>query len=98
VAENLWEFEPGDDEAEPAVVPSAEEAAVEVGQQAELARALADPRRREASIDVGDATPSLAMWDDEDQGDDNDDGDRQLDVEDLLEGQHYAFAPTPEND
>ena len=93
--DEIWEFLPEEEEAEPTVEPSAEEAALHVGDPAEWGRTFQDPARRDVATAEEDPT-LLAMADDEDDGVVHVDTEHELDVEELLEQQHYSFAPSTE--
>jgi hypothetical protein len=94
--EDIWEFLPQEEEPEPAVQLSAEEAAVHVGAPAEWGRAFDDVARRDVATTAEEDWSSVSVADDEDDGGGHPAGEKELDVEELLERQHYSFAPSAE--
>jgi hypothetical protein len=93
--DDIWEFLPVEDEVEPLEPVSPEEAALHVGAPAEWGRTFDDPARR--AVATGEEEPiALALADDEDDGLAHRDTEHEFDVEELLERQHYAFAPATE--
>jgi hypothetical protein len=91
----IWQFLPEDEAPEPEVPLSAEEAAVHVGAPAEWGRLLEDVGRRDV-MTADEVTLALRVADDEDDGRPHRQPERELDVGELLERQHYAFAPARE--
>jgi hypothetical protein len=98
--DDIWEFVSTDDELDATVSTCAEEAALHVGVPAEWTRRFDDPARRDVATSDEDDWPALIVADDEDDGsltleaDDEED----LDMEELLERQHYAAAPSSDAD
>jgi hypothetical protein len=88
--DELWEFLPDDDDPDRAE-PSPEELAVHVVQPIDPYRQLLDAGRRDVGVGSEDDPAPLAISDDEDAGEAMDADERELDVEELLERQHYAF-------
>jgi len=90
-----WDFLPTDDEPEAQVRRAAEVAALHV-EAAEALTPARDPGRAEVDLDGADATARQLLFDDEEPDtkaavapvDDH-----EPDLEELLESQHYAFAP-----
>ena len=93
--DDIWEFLPAEEEPEPAVELSAEEAAVHVSVPAEWGRTFDDAARQDVTTAEEDST-SFTVADDEDDGVVHRDTEHELDVEELLEQQHYSFAPFTE--
>ena len=92
----IWQFLPEDDAPEPEAPPSAEEAALRVGAPAEWGRPIEDAGRRDVTTAEDDGV-DLRVADDEDDGRPHRDPERELDVSELLERQHYSFAPSAED-
>jgi hypothetical protein len=93
--DDIWEFLPAEEEPEPAVELSAEEAAVHMSAPAEWGRTFDDAARRDVATEEEDWT-SFIVADDEDDGVVHRDNEHEVDVEELLERQHYSFAPFSE--
>jgi len=92
--EEIWQFLPQEDDIEQ--VPScAEEAALHVVVPAEWERAFDDTARRDVATADEDWT-GVIVADDEDDGAVHRDAEYEFDVEELLERQHYSFAPSAE--
>jgi hypothetical protein len=91
----IWQFLPEDEAPEREAPPSAEEAAIQVGAPAEWGRPIDDAGRREVTTADEDGF-TLRVADDEDDGRLHRDPERELDVGELLEHQHYSFAPPGE--
>jgi hypothetical protein len=88
----IWQFLPEEEAPEAEAPASAEEAAVQVGTPAEWGRAIEDAGRREVmTADEDDVVVRVA--DDEDDGRAHRDPEREPDVGELLERQHYSLAP-----
>jgi len=91
--EEIWDYlpvdDPTDDRSELASELSAEEAAVQIASPAEWQRPFDDPARKDVATADQDQI-ALAMADDEDDGRPDRDADRELDVADLLQRQHYG--------
>jgi hypothetical protein len=91
--DDIWEFVPTDDELELAVSTCAEEAALHVGVPTEWSRGIDDPARRDVATSDQEEWLTPTVADDEDDGRpivDDEERDEELDVEELLERQHYA--------
>jgi hypothetical protein len=95
--EDIWESVPTDAEMDSMVAASAEEAAIHVATPTERGRAFDDPARQDVATSVEDWL-DLTVADDEDDGLVHRAAEHELDVEELLERQHYAFAPSTERD
>jgi hypothetical protein len=93
--DDIWQFLP-EEEPEPAVQLSAEEAALHVGAPAEWDRTFDDVARRDVATAEEDWT-SFIVADDEDDGVVHRDTEHELDVEEVLERQHYSFAPSTDD-
>jgi hypothetical protein len=87
--EDIWEFLPSADDA-PSTARAAEEEAVHVRFPSEWGRRLDDPARREVMTAVEEDTGTVFAGDEDGDSFVRDD-ERLLDVEELLEAQHYAF-------
>jgi hypothetical protein len=88
----IWQFLPEEEAPEPEAPPGAEEAAVQVGTPAEWGRAIEDAGRREVTTaDEDDVV--LRVADDEDDGRAHREPEREFDLGELLERQHYSSAP-----
>ena len=93
--EGIWEYLPGDDEIDSMAVPNAEDAAMQISNPAEWERAIDDPARQDVATADQDAT-DVTVSEDEDDGLVHRDAERELDVAELLEQQHYALGPSTE--
>jgi len=93
--DEIWEFVPDEDDLESPVQPSAEELALHIDVPAEWGRRFDDPARLDVATADEDPTV-LVVADDEDDGFRPAEADHELDVEELLERQHYSFAPSRE--
>jgi hypothetical protein len=89
--EEIWDYLDVDDDLEVAAELAAEEDALHVDESPEWRQILDDPVR-------GDDGPFVLVADDEDDGVIHRDDERELDVEELLERQHYAFAQATDDD
>ncbi len=89
--EEIWEYLPAEDEAEPPAEECAEQAALHVAAPAEWGRRFDDPARLDVATSDEDRVV-LALADDEDDGLVHTEVEHELDVEELLERQHYAEA------
>jgi hypothetical protein len=92
---DIWQFLPEDDADDPEAPLSAEEAAVQVGAPAEWGRPIEDAGQRDVSIADEDCV-ALRVADDEDDGRLHRVPEREPDIGELLERQHYSFAPPGE--
>jgi hypothetical protein len=93
----LWEFMASDDGLDDELETSPEEDAMSILDPDERATRLGDPGRREVDVGEPDGGPPLALFEDEDGAPDRW-ADREVDVADILEAQHYVLraAETPE--
>jgi hypothetical protein len=98
--DDIWEFVPTDDELESSDSACAEEAALHVGVPAEWTRRFDDPARLDVATSDEDDWLAVTVADDEDDGSvaGEAEDEEELDVEELLERQHYASAPSSEAD
>jgi hypothetical protein len=94
--DDIWEFLPADDELDEPVVLGAEEAAICVGAPAEWQRTFDDPARRDVATSEQDGI-AVIVAEDEDDGSTPRDVERELDVAELLERQHYALRSSAGN-
>jgi hypothetical protein len=88
--EDMWDFLPSDDEVVEFVSLSPEESALHVAEPSEWLRPIEDPGRQDVVTADADAIAPIVA-DDEDDGVIHRASDREPDLEELLEQQHYAF-------
>jgi hypothetical protein len=93
--DDVWELLPEEEETEPTVPPSAEQAALHVGAPAEWERTFEDPAPRDVAT-ADENWSAFSVAEDEDDGVLHREADHELDVQELLERQHYSFAPSTE--
>jgi hypothetical protein len=87
----LWEFMPSDDRLDDELETSPEEDAMSIVDPYERATGLSDPGRREVDVGEPDGNAPLALFADEEGAPDRW-ADRDFDVAELLEVQHYALG------
>jgi len=93
--DDIWEFLPETDETGPRVQRSAEEAALHIAVPTDWGRPFDDAARLDVATAEEDAIVAT-FADDEDDGLLHPDTDHEFDVAELLERQHYSFAPDTE--
>jgi hypothetical protein len=91
----IWQFVADDEAPEPEAPACAEEDAVRVGGPAEWGRPIEDPGRLDVTTADEDAV-ALRFAQDEDDGLPHRAPERELDVSELLERQHYSLGPAEE--
>lgn len=88
---DAWAYSNGDDEIIDA--EGAEEEAVHVRSTIDALEVLDEVSGDLPVIDEEEEEPALAFYDDEDGPSEEEDADRELDLQQILEAQHYAFEP-----
>jgi len=93
-----WDFLPGDDDPEPQLRRAAEDAALHIEAREPMTPAQ-DPGESDVEVGTDPVDPSAVTYFDDEEPETGaelppaPEDDHEPDLEELLESQHYAFAP-----